>query len=218
VNGRHPTFDLEGITPDDDAVFGMIARGDTAGVFWFHEDERFSTLAQRLATSCFEDLMLVHSLLRPGPLAHGLDDAVIGRKHGRCSRSTIHPVLDGILANTYGVLVYQEQVIQIAHDLAGFSFTQGDLLRRALGRRRPGEIPDVRARFVAGAVERGVGDAHAVAIFEHLLDLTGFGFNRSHAAAYSWLAYQTAYLKHYFPPEFTAALEGLQHNHAEPHP
>jgi DNA polymerase III alpha subunit len=215
VTARNPDFDLDGIAPDDAAVFSMIANGDTTGVFWF-DDPGFTGLAQRIEPSCFEDLLMVHTLYRPGPLARGLDTAVIDRKHGRRPRGAAHPALDTILANTYGVLVYQEQVIQIAHEVAGFRYTQGDLLRRALGKRRPAEIAEARTRFVTGAIANRFNEAEAIGIFEHLLDLAGFGFNRSHAVAYSWLVYQMAYLKHYFPAEFAAALEA--HQNEERHP
>lgn len=207
VNARRGNPSLDNIAVDDTAVFAMIASGDTSGVFWFDEDDGFAALAQRLAPSCFEDLMLIFTLHRPGPLEHGVVDTVIARKSGRASCNAINSALDAILADTYGVLVYQEQLIQIAHDVAGFPYTQGDLLRRALGKRRPAEIADARERFVVGAVGNGIGEVAANAIFDHFLEMSGLGFSRAHATAYCCLAYQIAYLKHYFPDEFADAVE-----------
>lgn len=208
---------LDAIDPHDAAVFAMIARGDTAGVFWFDEDEGFAVLAQRLRPSRLDELMLVFTLHRPGPMEHGVVNVVVDRKH-RDSREAIHPAMTPILADTYGLLVYQEQVIQIAHDVAGYPYTRGDLLRRTLGKKRAVEINDARHRFVAGATANNIDFDDAHAIFDHLDDMSGLGFSRAHAAAYGWLAYQTAYLKHYFPAEFSDALAEQRNHHAEPNP
>lgn len=197
--------DLDAIDPHDAAVFAMIARGDTAGVFWFDEDEGFAALARRLRPSSLDDLMLVFTLHRPGLMKQGVVDALVDRKH-RETRDAIHPGVAPILADTYGLLVYQEQVIQIAHDVAGYPYTKGDLLRRTLGRKRALEMSDARHRFVASATANNIDFEDAHDIFDYLDHMSGLGFSRAHAAAYGWLAYQTAYLKHYFPTEFAAAL------------
>jgi DNA polymerase III alpha subunit len=207
VNARPgQVVDLDVIEPHDAAVFSMIARGDTSGVFWFDEDEGIVALARRLRPSCLDDLMLVFALYRPGPMAHGIVDVLLDRKD-RDARDAIHPAVAPILADTYGVIVYQEQVIQIAHRVAGYSYTRGDLLRRTLGTRRADEVRDAEHRFVASAMSNNIDVDDARAIFKHLDDMSGFAFIRAHAAAYGWLAYQAAYLKHYFPMEFGAALD-----------
>lgn len=201
--------ELDAIDPHDAAVFAMIARGDTAGVIWFDADEGFAALARRLRPSSLDDLMLVFTLHRPGPMKHGAVDALVDRKH--CdTRDATHPAVAPILAETYGLLVYQEQVIQIAHDVAGYPHTKGDLLRRTLGRKRAVEMNDAGHRFVASAMANNIDFEDAHDIFDHLGEMSGLAFNRAHAAAYGWLAYQTAYLKHYFPTEFTTALDAAR--------
>ena len=122
VKARHANFDLDDIADDDGVVFAMISNGDTAGVFWFDDHAAFTALAQRLAPTCFDDLMLIFTVLRPGPTERGVVEAIVDRKHRWTSHEAIHPALGAILADTYGVLVYQEQVIRIAHDIAGFSY------------------------------------------------------------------------------------------------
>lgn len=207
IAGELP-LDIARIPKDDPAVFRMLAAGDTTGVFQL-ESEGMRALLRQLRPDRIEDLLAAVTLYRPGPIECGMVDDFIARKHGRDHGE--HPLIAPLLADTYGVIVYQEQAMQIAQAIAGYSLGRADLLRRALGKRQ--NMSEERDTFVAAAVARGIDAEMAGGVFAFLAKWTGYSFNRAHAAAYAWMTYQTAYLKHYFPDE----LAGAAHRNPE-HP
>ena len=198
-------FDLSAVPLDDQEVYKMLASGDVTGVFQV-ESSGFRELLKKLKPDCFEDIVAAGALYRPGPLEGGMVDDFIDRKHGRKAVEYDHPLLEPILKDTYGVIVYQEQVMQISSTLAGYSLGKADLLRRAMGKKKAEVMAKEKAGFLAGAKEKGIDPAIAERVFDLMEKFAGYGFNRSHSAAYGLLTYQTAYLKRYFPVEFTAAL------------
>jgi DNA polymerase-3 subunit alpha len=198
-------FSIELINYKDLAVFELISSGDTDGVFQI-ESSGMKDLCSRLQPNSIEDLTAICALYRPGPLGSGMVDDFIDRKHGRKPINYDVPQLENILRDTYGVIVYQEQVMQMARDLAGYSLGQADLLRRAMGKKKAEEMAKHRAIFSKGAVERGIDEAKATALFDLMEKFAEYGFNKSHSAAYAVVSYQTAYLKTHFPAEFMAAL------------
>ncbi|TNF27125.1 MAG: DNA polymerase III subunit alpha [Deltaproteobacteria bacterium] len=202
--GKEP-LDIMLIDLADKAVFDNIMRGDTTGVFQL-ESSGFKDLLRRLKPDCFEDIIAAVALYRPGPLQSGMVDSFIKRKHGEEAVTYDHPSLSDILEETYGVMVYQEQVMQSASALAGFSLGQADILRRAMGKKKPAEMVKQRKVFNAGCAERGVPDDQATRIFDNIEKFAGYGFNKSHSAAYGLITYQTAWLKTHHPVEFMAAL------------
>ncbi|RMG97143.1 MAG: DNA polymerase III subunit alpha [Deltaproteobacteria bacterium] len=199
-------FDIAKIPMDDPGVFQMISRGDTTGVFQL-ESSGFRDLLKRLQPDCFEDIIAAVALYRPGPLEGGMVDQFIECKHGRRAIEYPHPLLADVLRETYGVFVYQEQVMQAAQVLAGFSLGEADIMRRAMGKKKKAEMDRQRAKFVEGCKEhRGIDAKTAGRIFDLIDKFAGYGFNKSHSAAYGLITYQTAYLKHHFPVAFMAAL------------
>ncbi|MBE3574700.1 MAG: DNA polymerase III subunit alpha [Firmicutes bacterium] len=199
--------DLDHLRLDDPAVYKMLASGQTLGVFQL-ESSMFHDLLQRLQPERFADLVAALALGRPGPMGRLSD--YIERRHGRQPVAYPHPEAEPILAETYGIMVYQEQVMEMAHVLAGFSLGQADLLRRAMGKKDARLIAGERDRFVAGAVAHsGMTREQAEHLFDEMAQFAQYGFNKSHAAAYALLSYQTAYLKHYWPAQFMAALLSL---------
>jgi len=190
---------------DDGAVYAMISRADVTGVFQL-ESSGFRDLLKKLKPDCFEDIVAAGALYRPGPIEGGMVDDFVERKHGRKKVEYPHPSLEPILKDTYGVIVYQEQVMQISSALAGYSLGQADLLRRAMGKKKPEVMAKEKATFLKGAAARLVDSRIAEGVFDLMEKFAGYGFNRSHSAAYGLLTYQTAYLKHHFPVEFFAAL------------
>lgn len=198
-----PLLDIAAIRKDDPAVYWLLACGDITDVFQI-ESAGMCELLRQLRPDCMEDLAAAVALYRPGPMEVGMLDAFIAGKHGRERIEYLHPLIQPMLADTYGVLVYQEQAMQIAQAIAGYSLGRADLLRRTLGRRK--KVAEERDLFVAQAIARGVAAEVAGSIFELLAEFAGYGFNRAHAAACAWLTYQTAYLKHYFPDEFAEAV------------
>ncbi|WP_428264372.1 DNA polymerase III subunit alpha [Haliangium sp.] len=202
--GQEP-FDIDKIPKDDPEVYAMISRGDTTGVFQL-ESSGFREILTKLKPDKLEDIVAAVALYRPGPLEGGMVDDFIERKHGRKKVEYPHPDLQPILADTYGVIVYQEQVMQIAQVLGGYSLGRADLLRRAMGKKIKEEMAKEKGGFVDGCVARGVDKKLADSVFELIAFFAGYGFNRSHSAAYAWVSYQTAYLKHHFPHEFMAGL------------
>ena len=200
-----PAFDEDEIPKDDLEVFKMIGHGDTTGVFQL-ESSGFREILKKLKPDCLEDIVAAVALYRPGPLEGGMVDDFIERKHGKKKVEYPHPWLESLLKDTYGVIVYQEQVMQIAQVLAGYSLGRADLLRRAMGKKNKEIMDKEKAGFVEGAVAKGVDPKIADSIFELIAFFAGYGFNRSHSAAYGWVTYQTAYLKHHFPHEFMAGL------------
>jgi DNA polymerase-3 subunit alpha len=198
-------FDIETIPKDDPDAFKLIARGDTTGVFQL-ESSGFREILKKLRPDCLEDIVAAVALYRPGPLEGGMVDDFIDRKHGRKKVEYPHPWLEQVLGDTYGVIVYQEQVMQIAQVLAGYSLGGADLLRRAMGKKKPEEMAKQKQIFLEGARAKQVDPKVADQVFELMAYFAGYGFNRSHSAAYGWITYQTAYLKAHFPHEFMAGL------------
>jgi DNA polymerase-3 subunit alpha len=202
---RGVKLDLERLPYDDAATYEVFSKGLTSGVFQF-ESNGMRDILRRYKPTTLADLTALNALYRPGPLQGGMIDDFIARKHGQRPITYDLPELEEILAETLGVIVYQEQVMQIANRLAGFSLGQADLLRRAMGKKKAEEMAAQRERFVKGAVERGYPQKKIVRIFDLMEQFAGYGFNKSHSAAYAVLAYVTAYLKANYPVEFMAAL------------
>jgi DNA polymerase-3 subunit alpha len=198
-------FALERINYNDPKVFALISSGDTDGIFQV-ESSGMKDLCSRIVPNSLEDITAINALYRPGPLGSGMVDDFIDRKHGRKPIVYDVDMLEGILKDTYGVILYQEQVMQIARELAGYSLGQADLLRRAMGKKKPEEMAAHRDLFVKGATAKGLLAQKAEGIFDLMAKFAEYGFNKSHSAAYGVLTYQTAYLKTYYPAEFMAAL------------
>ncbi|MGQ9629760.1 MAG: DNA polymerase III subunit alpha [bacterium] len=198
-------LDIDNIPLDDPETFRLLCEGRTVGIFQF-EGSMATDLLRRGRPASFEDLVDLNALNRPGPLGAGMVEDYIARKHGRKPITYDHPLLEPALKSTYGVCIYQEQVMRIASDMGGFTLGEADLLRRAMGKKKPEEMAAQRERFIKGAAERGVDAETASAIFDKLEYFAGYGFNKSHSVAYSFISYQTAYLKAHYPTEFMAAL------------
>jgi DNA polymerase-3 subunit alpha len=196
---------LSDLPLDDEKTFALLQAGDTTGVFQL-ESSGMKNLLVRLHPESFDDLTALVALYRPGPLDSGMVDDFVDRKHGR--KRVVYPVacLEPILKETYGVMVYQEQVMQVAGELAGYSMADADSLRKAIGKKIVALMAKHREKFVDGAVGKGVNKSIAIELFDLIEKFGGYGFNKSHSAAYALIAYQTAYLKAHFPVEFMAAL------------
>ncbi|MGB7022932.1 MAG: DNA polymerase III subunit alpha [Candidatus Acidiferrales bacterium] len=190
---------------DDAQTYAIFARADTSGIFQF-ESHGMREILRRYQPTRLEDLTALNALYRPGPIQGGMIDDFIARKHGKKKVAYDLPALEEILSETYGVILYQEQVMQIANRLAGFSLGEADILRRAMGKKKREEMAAQREKFLAGCAARKVPAKKAEKIFDLMAEFAGYGFNKSHSCAYALLAYQTAYLKAHFPVEFTAAL------------
>jgi DNA polymerase III subunit alpha len=199
---RGVTVDLPALPLDDKAAYELLARADTVGVFQLESTGMRESL-KRLKPDRFEDIIAMVALYRPGPMDN--IPTYIHRKHGEEPVDYLHPMLEPILKETYGVIIYQEQVMQIAQVMAGYSLGDADLLRRAMGKKDKREMARQRARFVDGAVDNNVNKSEAVYIFELVDKFAGYGFNKSHAAAYALVSYHTAYLKANYREEFLAA-------------
>ncbi|MDA3914857.1 DNA polymerase III subunit alpha [Oleiagrimonas sp.] len=197
-------IDLTRLPLDDPETYALFARGDTVAVFQF-ESRGMRELLKRAQPDRFEDIIALAALFRPGPLGSGMDRDWTDRKHGLAEVSYPHPSLEPVLKPTYGVIVYQEQVMQIAQVLAGYSLGGADLLRRAMGKKKPEEMAKQRAIFEQGAAQNGIEARTATAIFDLMEKFAEYGFNKSHSAAYALVAYQTAWLKKHYPAEFMAA-------------
>ncbi|MBI3753659.1 MAG: DNA polymerase III subunit alpha [Deltaproteobacteria bacterium] len=198
-------LDIENVRLDDTETYKLLSSGNTNGIFQL-ESSGIKELLRKLKPSDFEDIMSVVALYRPGPLQSGMVDDFIKRKHGKAAIKYELPQLKEMLANTYGVIVYQEQVMEIAKVLAGFSPGDADVLRKAMGKKLPEEMVVQRERFIEGAKKNKVEQKKAEKIFDLMANFAGYGFNKSHSAAYALIAYQTAYLKAHYPVEFMAAL------------
>ena len=190
---------------DDAPTYAIFARADTSGIFQF-ESHGMREILRRYQPTRLEDLTALNALYRPGPIQGGMIDDFIARKHGKKKVAYDLPALGEILSETYGVILYQEQVMQIANRLAGFSLGEADILRRAMGKKKREEMAAQREKFLSGCATRKVPAKKAEKIFDLMAEFAGYGFNKSHSCAYALLAYQTAYLKTHFPVEFTAAL------------
>jgi len=197
--------DLSRLDFEDPATYRLLAVGDTTGVFQL-ESSGMKDLLGRLKPECFDDIIALVALYRPGPLNSGMVDDFVERKHGRKSVEYIVPQLEPILKETYGVIVYQEQVMKIAVELAKYSMAEADDLRKAMGKKIPAIMAKHRLRFMRGAKENSIPSDKAKMIFDLMEKFGGYGFNKSHSAAYALIAYQTAYLKAHFQVEFMAAL------------
>ncbi|MHA7840562.1 MAG: DNA polymerase III subunit alpha [Gammaproteobacteria bacterium] len=196
---------IDRIPLQDEATFDLLKACKTTAVFQL-ESRGMKDLVHRLQPDCFEEIIALVALFRPGPLQSGMVDDFINRKHGYEAVEYLHPDLEPILQSTYGVILYQEQVMQIAQVLAGYSLGAADLLRRAMGKKKPEEMAKQRKIFMKGAVERGLEKNLATTIFDLMEKFAGYGFNKSHSAAYALVAYQTAWLKAHYPAEFMAAV------------
>lgn len=204
ADGAAP-FDISRISMCDSAVFKLLQSGNTTGVFQL-ESSGFQDLMKRLKPDKFEDIIAAVALYRPGPLQSGMVDSFIRRKHGEEPVDYLHPSLKEILEETYGTIIYQEQVMRLASTLSGFSLGQADLLRRAMGKKKADVMAQQREVFVDGAVKNNVDANQAAQIFDIVQEFASYGFNKSHSAAYGLISYQTAYLKAHYPVEFMAAL------------
>lgn len=205
-------LDLEKIPLDDKKVYDLISRGETTGVFQL-ESSGMRNLLKELKPERFEDIIAVIGLYRPGPLGSGAADEFIRNKNNPENIKYLHPKLEPILRETYGIILYQEQVMKIAQELAGFSLAQADILRKAMGKKQQEVMEAQRNSFIRGCIKNGIDEKTAEKIFEEISYFAGYGFNKSHAAAYALVAYQTAYLKAHFPVEFMAALlTSVRHN------
>jgi len=200
-----PPVVLDELPMDDARTFDLLRACQTTAVFQL-ESRGMKDLIRRLVPDTFDEIVALVALFRPGPLESGMVGDYIDRKHGRASVAYPHPKLKDILQPTYGVILYQEQVMQIAQELAGYSLGDADLLRRAMGKKKPSEMAKQRLIFVQGAVERGLADDNANYIFDQMETFAGYGFNKSHSVAYALIAYQTAWLKAHYPAAFMAAV------------
>ena len=202
---RGETVDIESIPLDDEAVYKQLTSGDTKGVFQL-ESSGMTDLIVRLKPSTFEDVIALVALFRPGPLGSGMVDDFIDRKHGRKQIKYVLPQLEDFLKETYGVIIYQEQVMQIASRLGNFTLGDADILRRAMGKKKPAEMALQREKFVKGCQVNKLSPTKSERIFDLMAEFAGYGFNKSHSAAYALVAYRTAYLKTHYLTEFMAAL------------
>ena len=210
--GKEPV-DIERIPLDDPDVYKLLGQGNTTAVFQL-ESRGMKDLIKRLLPNCFEDIVALVALFRPGPLQSGMVDDFIDRKHG-AEVSYLHPDLEPILENTYGVILYQEQVMQIAQVLAGYTLGAADMLRRAMGKKKPEEMAKQRVIFSEGAAANNVDADIATEIFDLMEKFAGYGFNKSHSAAYALVSYQTAWLKHHYPSAFMAAVMSADMHNTE---
>ncbi|MGH6908199.1 MAG: DNA polymerase III subunit alpha, partial [Aestuariivirga sp.] len=189
---REPSFDIDRVTYDDKRTYEMLGHGDTVGVFQL-ESSGMRDVLKKMRADCIEDIIAIVALYRPGPMDN--IPRFIACKRGEEQPDNLHPLLEPILKETYGIMVYQEQVMQIAQVLSGFSLGEADILRRAMGKKDKAEMARQKARFTKGAEEKGIPAVLAGTIFELVAKFAGYGFNKSHAAAYAVVAYQTAFLK-----------------------
>jgi DNA polymerase-3 subunit alpha len=202
---RGVELDINNLPPDDKNTYGLLASGNTNGIFQL-ESSGIKELLRKLKPGTFEDLMAAVALYRPGPLQSGMVDEFIKRKHRKVPITYELPQLKDILEKTYGVMVYQEQVMEIAKVLAGFTPGDADILRKAMGKKVPEVMLDERTKFLEGAKKKKIPQKKAERIFDLMAHFAGYGFNKSHSAAYAFIAYQTAFLKAHYPLEFMAAL------------
>jgi DNA polymerase-3 subunit alpha len=204
-NTRGENVDINNVPLDDKEVYKLLSRGDCCGLFQL-ESSGMIDLVKRLEPKNIEDITALLALFRPGPLGSGMIDDFINRKKGKVEIKYLHPQLEPILRDTYGVIVYQEQVMQIASELAGFSLGQADILRKAMGKKVKEIMKKQNQLFLKGAVKNGIDKKTAQEIFDLIAYFAGYGFNKSHSVSYAFISYQTAYLKAHYPVEYMAAL------------
>ncbi len=207
-------INIDMIPLDDPKAFTLICAGNTSGVFQL-ESNGLKEVLRKLQPNKFEDIIAVNALYRPGPLGSGMVDDFIERRHGRQKVVYLVPEVEPILKETYGVIVYQEQVMKIASAVAGYSLGEADILRRAMGKKKAEEMAKQGAIFVEKSQQRGIDGKKAQELFDLMAYFAGYGFNKSHSAAYALIAYQTAYLKAHYPAEFMACLLSLEAQNAE---
>ncbi len=209
-----PQLVIRDLPLDDVPTFELLKRAETTAVFQL-ESRGMKELIGRLKPDSFEEIIAINALFRPGPLQSGMVDDFIARKHGEAEVHYPHLDLEAILKPTYGVILYQEQVMQIAQVLAGYTLGEADLLRRAMGKKKAEEMARQREIFTRGAVERGVEEKTATYIFDLMEKFAGYGFNKSHSAAYALLGYQTAWLKTHYPAAYMAAVLSADMDHTD---
>ncbi|PKY10251.1 DNA polymerase III subunit alpha [Acidithiobacillus marinus] len=217
INAAHPShvpLDIQQLPLDDPETYALLKSTETVAVFQL-ESSGMRDLVRRLQPDTFEDIVALVALFRPGPLQSGMVDDFIARKHGKAQVTYLHPDLAPILQETYGVIVYQEQVMQSAQVLAGYSLGGADLLRRAMGKKKPEEMAKQRSIFLEGAHKNGLQPDQAGAIFDLMEKFAEYGFNKSHSAAYALVSYQTAYLKAHYPQFFMAAVLTADMDHTD---
>lgn len=202
---KDPDFDIEDIDLEDSAVYDFVGDGETIGVFQL-ESSGMIELCKRIKPNTLDDITAINALYRPGPLESGMVDDFIEIKHGRKEMTFPFEDLAPVLKDTYGVIVYQEQVMNVARIIGGYTLGQADMLRRAMGKKKVEEMDRHREIFRQGAIERGYDEKKAVDLFELMAKFAAYGFNKSHAVAYALIAYQTAFLKRYYPAAFFAGL------------
>jgi DNA polymerase-3 subunit alpha len=200
-----PSFRIEEVSLEDPATYDLLSAGNTEGVFQV-ESQGMTDLVVKLHPRSFKELIPIVALFRPGPLGSGMVEDFINRKNGLTRVEYALPELEELTAETLGVIVYQDQVLQIANRLAGYSLGEADLLRRAMGKKKPAEMEKQRVRFISGAVERNIDRRKAEEVFKLMAEFAGYGFAKSHSTAYALITYQTAYLKANHPREYMAAL------------
>jgi DNA polymerase III subunit alpha len=202
---RGEVIDLFNLPADDPATYALLQRGDAKGVFQL-ESDGIRELLKRLKPDNFRDIIALIALYRPGPLEGGMVDDYVNIKHGRAKPSYAHPVMEEVLAETYGILVYQEEIMRILNRLGGIELSSAYACIKAISKKKYDVIDQRRKEFVAGAQQQGLGEEAAREIFDLIVKFGGYGFNKSHSAAYAQIGYQTAYLKANYTPEFMAAL------------
>ena len=197
--------DINALKLNDAKTFRLISSGKTIGIFQL-ESSGITEMVSRMKPSCFEDIVAILALYRPGPLDAGMVDHYINRKHKREPVQYAHQILKPILSDTYGIILYQEQIMQIARDMAGYTLGQADMLRRAMGKKKPEVMAKQREIFINGTCNKGISKTVAEEVFDQMETFARYGFNRSHSVAYALISYQTAYLKTHYPKQFLAAL------------
>jgi len=196
---------INDIPLDDKPTYEMLMKGDTDGVFQL-ESQGMKNLVKRLKPDVFEDLGALVALFRPGPLDSGMVDDFVERKHGRQAITYAHPLLEPVLKDTYGTIVYQEQIMQVFQVLADYTLGQADMVRRMMGKKKVDEMEKQKGKFIERSAQHGMSSKDAEALFNQILSFASYCFNRSHSAAYAFVAYQTAYLKCHYPVEYLSAL------------
>ena len=204
INASGANLDISAIPMDDPEIYRLMGQGETTAIFQF-ESGGMRDYMRKLKPTCIEDLIAMNALYRPGPLGSNMVDDFIERKHGLKKIAYPHPLLEPVLKETYGVIVYQEQVMKIANVLAGFSLGAADELRRAMGKKKADVMAKMKNKFVTGAEDRGIDGVVAGEVFDLMAYFAGYGFNKSHSAGYAILAYQTAWLKAHYPAELMAS-------------
>ncbi len=198
-------IDIDNIPLDDPAVYKIFAEGNTTGIFQF-ESAGMRDYLRKLKPENFTDITVMNALYRPGPLDSGMIDLYIDRKHGRKNVDILHPTLEKILGSTYGVIVFQEQVLHIANQLAGYTMGAADFLRKAMGKKDASLMAAQKEEFLSGAAKKKIDPKIAADVFDQIEKFARYGFNKAHSTCYAFIAYQTAWLKYYYPREFMAAL------------